>query len=328
MVLFFAALVYYRAAVRGADLAPLFVLLLYLFRIMTELFNLQTAWQQFFSFTGSVDVVEQTLAGAAAQEERRGGAPFDGLGEGLACEELTFSFDGRRTVLDAINLKIPRRSTVALVGESGSGKSTLVDLLTATLKPTAGKVTADGRSLADLDVESLRRRIIGFVSQESVTFDYTVANNITLWEGGDPAAVRLAAERAHCAEFIERMPGAYDAVIGDRGVKLSGGQRQRLAIARELYKEPEILILDEATSALDSESEQAIQASIDGLKGKMARSSSSRTDCRRSGAPTASSCWKVAGSVEEGAYQELLARQGSRFRRMCELQQLTDTAGA
>jgi subfamily B ATP-binding cassette protein MsbA len=212
------------------------------------------------------------------------------------------------------------------VGESGSGKSTLVDLLTATLKPTSGRVTADGRSLADVDVESLRRRI-GFVSQESVTFDDTVANNITLWQGGDPAAVRLAAERAHCAEFIERMPGGYDAVIGDRGVKLSGGQRQRLAIARELYKQPEILILDEATSALDSESEQAIQASIDGLKGQMTiiivahRLSTIRRADRIF-------VLEAGRLVEQGAYQELLSRPGSRFRRMCELQQLTDSAAA
>src|SRR5690606_25896582 len=146
--------------------------------------------------------------------------------------------------------------------------------------------------------------------------------NIALWSDAyTPEQIRDAAARAKCLEFIERMPQGFDTQIGDRGVKLSGGQRQRLAIARELIRRPDLLVLDEATSALDSESELAIQQSIDQLKGQMTiliiahRLSTIRScDC----------VYVLADGtlIEQGGFDELAGRPGGHFRRMCELQEL------
>src|SRR5262249_13836188 len=175
--------------------------------------------------------------------------------------------------------------------------------------------------LTDIDLETLRRRI-GYVPQDAMLFDDTVANNISLWSPATEAAIRDAAARAKCLEFIDAMPAGLATPVGDRGIKLSGGQRQRLAIARELFKQPDILVLDEATSALDSESERAIQQSIDAIKGQMTiliiahRLSTVRNSDLV--------CVLNAGRiVEQGSYTELVNRPDSRFRRMVDLQQLT-----
>jgi len=155
-----------------------------------------------------------------------------------------------------------------------------------------------------------------------VLFDDTVAANIALWSDSyTPDQIRDAAERARCLEFIERMPQQFETPVGDRGVKLSGGQRQRLAIARELVRSPDLLVLDEATSALDSESELAIQQSIDQLKGKVTIIIIAH---RLSTIRGADRVYVLSEGkiVEDGGFDELASRPGGTFRRMCELQEL------
>jgi subfamily B ATP-binding cassette protein MsbA len=326
MVLFLVALLYYRAVIRGDELASLFVLLAYFLRIMTEIVVLQTQWQTFLASVGSVDIVEETLAKHAQQKEARGDKPFKGIGEALATRDVSFAYANDRLVLRHVSLSIAKHSTVAFVGDSGSGKTTLVDLLAGTLRPTSGQILVDGVDLREVDIESYRQRI-GYVPQESVLFDDTVANNITMWTSYPEAKVREAARRAKCLDFVTAMPGGFDAEIGDRGVGLSGGQRQRLAIARELLKEPDILVLDEATSALDSESERAIQQSIEELRGEMTILIIAH---RLSTVRKADQIYVLFEGeiVEQGPPGELLARPGSRFRRMCELQNAAPTTTA
>jgi ABC-type multidrug transport system fused ATPase/permease subunit len=326
MVLFLVALLYYRAVIQGESVAALFVLLAYFLRIMTEIVILQTQWQTFLASAGSVDVVEDTLANHAKQAEPRGTKPFIGLTKTLAASHVSFAYSAERNVLRDVSLSIERCSTVAFVGDSGSGKTTLVDLLSGTLRPSAGQILIDGVDLAEIDVESYRQRI-GYVPQESVLFDDTVANNITMWSDYPHEQIVEAARRAKCLEFIEAMPGGFAAPIGDRGVQLSGGQRQRLAIARELLKQPDLLVLDEATSALDSDSERAIKQSIDELRGEMTILIIAHR------LSTVRNCDYVyvlfeGEIVEHGRHDDLLARPGSRFRRMCELQNATVTPPA
>jgi ABC-type multidrug transport system fused ATPase/permease subunit len=321
MVVFLGGLLYYRSVIQGAELASMFVLLVYFFRVMNEVFVLQSSWQLFNGYIGGVELVRNAIDEAEAQAEPTGGERFAGLSEAVVFDHVSFSYKTGNVVLDDISLRIPAKTTVAFVGGSGAGKSTLVDLMTGTLRATSGTITVDGQSLAAVDFESLRERI-GYVPQDAVLFDDTVAANIALWsEHYTPEQVREAARRARCLEFIERMPQQFETPVGDRGVKLSGGQRQRLAIARELVRSPELLVLDEATSALDSESESAIQQSIDQLRGKVTIVLIAH---RLSTVRNADRVYVLSEGkiVEEGAFDELATRPGGIFRRMCELQEI------
>jgi ABC-type multidrug transport system fused ATPase/permease subunit len=155
---------------------------------------------------------------------------------------------------------------VALVGVSGGGKSTIVDLLIRLIEPENGRILIDNCDIKDYEIRSYHAKI-GFVSQESFLFSDTILNNICYGEGICNREQAIAAARiAHAHDFITSLPEGYETVLGEHGTKISGGQKQRIALARALYKDPEILVLDEATSALDSESEKIIQDSIAAIR--------------------------------------------------------------
>jgi subfamily B ATP-binding cassette protein MsbA len=321
MVLFLAGILYYRAVIKGGELASMFVLMIYFFRVMNEIFALQSSWQSFCGYVGSVDLVRTATEETEQMAERVGSEPYAGLTDAIVLDHVDFAYKTGKPVLDDVSLRISAHTTVAVVGGSGAGKSTLVDLVTGTLRPSRGKVLFDGHDLAEIDLASLRSHV-GYVPQDAVLFDDTVSANITLWnDTATTEQIRDAAQRARCLEFIEAMPNGFDTPIGDRGVKLSGGQRQRLAIARELLRSPEILVLDEATSALDTESELAIQQSIDQLKGQItiviiAHRLSTIRNCDR--------VFVLGGGkiMEDGGFDELATRSGGIFRKMCELQEI------
>jgi subfamily B ATP-binding cassette protein MsbA len=151
------------------------------------------------------------------------------------------------------------------VGPSGGGKSTTADLIPRFYDVTQGEIVLDGRNVKEYTLDSLNANI-GVVSQETILFNDTIAENIRM---GRPEAtdaeVEAAARIANAHNFITECSEGYATNIGDRGMKLSGGQRQRLSIARAVLKNPPILILDEATSALDTESEQLVQEALNTL---------------------------------------------------------------
>ncbi|HEX7893328.1 MAG TPA: ATP-binding cassette domain-containing protein, partial [Terriglobales bacterium] len=154
---------------------------------------------------------------------------------------------------------------LALVGSSGAGKSTLVSLLPRFFDVSAGAISVDGHDIRDVTLQSLRSQI-GVVTQETVLFNDSLRNNIAYGQPGtSQREVEAAARAALAHDFIMELPGGYDTVIGEKGVRLSGGERQRIAIARALLKNAPILILDEATSALDSESEALVQSALQNL---------------------------------------------------------------
>lgn len=169
-------------------------------------------------------------------------------------------------VLNDVSVSIAAGETVAFVGESGSGKTSLVNLLPRLYEHDAGEVLVNGLANTEYSLQSLRSRI-GYVSQDVMLFNDTIANNIAYGSRQSiaPGDLKGACKAAHAHDFIERLPEGYDTMVGENGVMLSGGQRQRVAIARALLKNAPILILDEATSALDSESERKVQQGLDAL---------------------------------------------------------------
>jgi subfamily B ATP-binding cassette protein MsbA len=177
-------------------------------------------------------------------------------------EDVSFSYDGARTVLNDVSFHAAPGTVTALVGSSGSGKSTTIGLISAFYVPTRGKVLVDGIDLSTVRLDSYRTQL-GVVLQESFLFDGTIRENVIFSRpDASEEALMRACRIARVDEFAESFADKYDTIVGERGVKLSGGQRQRISIARAILAEPRILILDEATSSLDSESEQMIQQGL------------------------------------------------------------------
>jgi subfamily B ATP-binding cassette protein MsbA len=241
----------------------------------------------------------------------------------IAIDHVTFAYE-RDTVLKDVSFALPRGQTVALVGASGSGKSTILDLLLRFYDPSAGTIRIDGTDIRDISTDAYRR-MFGTVSQETVLFNDTVTRNIALGEATpDIARVEQVARIAHAHEFITAMPEGYQTTIGDRGIKLSGGQRQRLAIARALYRDPDILLFDEATSALDTSSERIVQEAInDVLAGRTAVVVAHRLSTIINADIIL--VFDQGHIVERGTHTELLAAQGT-YAKLYDLQFGTDHA--
>ncbi|OBX22153.1 ATP-binding cassette, subfamily B, MsbA [Gelidibacter algens] len=223
-------------------------------------------------------------------------------------------------VLKDFNLTVPKGKTVALVGESGSGKSTLANLLTRFYDVSEGSITFDGIDIKDVTTKSLREQM-GIVAQDSILFNDTIANNISLGiEDAKEEMIVAAAKVANAHNFISELPNRYQNNVGDGGCLLSGGQRQRIAIARAVMKNPPIMILDEATSALDTESEKLVQCAIENM---MQNRTSLVIAHRLSTIKNADLIvvMKKGRIVEQGTHEELLIMKGT-YKSLVSLQSL------
>ena len=314
-----------QVLVLGEPLAPILIAILLFNRSLQSIMGVQSNWQHTVSLSGSVEMVDEEFRQVRQHHEKDGSVSIEHFSDEIRLEDISFQYqDADENAVHGITLSIPVNSMVAFVGRSGAGKSTLVDLLTLLLRPSQGAMYIDDIPAQDVDLFSWRSKI-GYVSQETVIFDDTIANNIGLWNEGNASntsqKIREAAMQASAHEFIQNLPKGYQTSVGDRGIRLSGGQKQRLFIARELYKEPDLLLLDEATSSLDTESERYIQQSIDRLKGKVTVVIIAH---RLSTIKDVDHIYVLEDGeiAEHGPYEELRSRHESWFREMAKQQSL------
>ncbi|MEZ0387757.1 MAG: ABC transporter ATP-binding protein [Verrucomicrobium sp.] len=184
----------------------------------------------------------------------------------IAFRNVSFRYDEYRPIVTGIDLIVRAQQTVAIVGATGAGKSTLFQLLTRFYEANEGVITVDGHDITQVNKADLRDAL-GYVTQESYLFNQTIRENLLLGQPGASEEDLWAALRHACAaDFVERMEGGLDAMVGERGSRLSGGEKQRISIARAFLKNAPILLLDEATSAVDNKSEKLIQQAIDSLR--------------------------------------------------------------
>jgi ABC-type multidrug transport system fused ATPase/permease subunit len=314
----------YYVGLQETPIQEIFILLLFLYRTLLRILQLQSAWQRFSVFTGAVNVIHTEGQSLNSNQEQEDGVALTSFNESIELHNVDFHY-GERQALFNINMVIPKNKSVGIVGPSGSGKTTLFDLLTGLLAPTSGVISIDGMDYRKTDIASLRL-MLGYVTQEPVIFDDTIANNISFWSCSpeNPECldrIKKAAKIANCTSFVNECEKGYDTNLGEKGVRLSGGQRQRIAIAREAFKNPQLTIFDEATSSLDTESEQHIQKSIDNMMGTctiviIAHRLSTIRNC---------DLIYVMDSgriVEQGSYDELYNDTNSQFRAMCRAQHM------
>ena len=245
--------------------------------------------------------------------------PLELKGGRICFDQVDFSYQPERVILQGVDLEVPSGHKLAIVGHSGAGKSTIARLLYRFYDVTAGSIRIDGQDLREVTQESLRAAI-GIVPQDTVLFNDSIYYNIAYGRtSASREEVEQAAEMAHIRGFIESLPDGWETVVGERGLKLSGGEKQRVAIARAMLKRPQILVFDEATSSLDSKTEQAIQKTLD----QVAQHHTTLVVAHRLSTVVDADEILVMdkGRVcERGTHQELLDRKGM-YAEMWDLQQ-------
>ena len=249
--------------------AEVVVMLFMLARVVNYLSKAQKAYLQVTIRESAYWSMILAIEAARDERESEGGTRTVQLTHALSFDGVSYAHAGGREILERQSITLPARGLTLIIGPSGAGKTTMLDLIVGLLQPTAGRILIDGVPLNEVNLRHWRQQI-GYVPQDSVIVDESVAHNLTLGEDISEAEIRDALRAADALEFVEAMPEGLRTRVGEGGSRLSGGQRQRLAIARALIRKPRLLILDEATSNLDPEAQSAVLETVDHLKGKLA----------------------------------------------------------
>ena len=321
MILIITMGIVIQTTIIGAPLSSIFISLIFFYRALSSLSVVQTKWNEFLSMSGSLANMRSFQAELDANQELKGELAFFEFKNSIEFRNAGFNYD-TELILKEISLTINKNETVAFVGSSGSGKTTLVNLISGLMPVDSGEFLIDNKSAKNINMDTFHKRI-GYITQEPIIFDATIFDNVTLWaspNAENKIRFRNAIEQSSIEIFINELPLGEDTELGNNGINLSGGQKQRISIAREIYKDIDILIMDEATSALDSETERNIQANIDKLRGKytiiiVAHRLSTIKNADKI------MVMKHGEIVSTGSYEELIEKEHS-FRKMVDLQEL------
>ncbi|WP_034888139.1 ABC transporter ATP-binding protein [Gillisia sp. Hel_I_29] len=268
VVLVVVTVIYIQTSLLGSSLGPILISLLFFYRALNFLMQMQNQWNKFLAVSGSMENMSRFSEELKLNKEEKGSIVIRDEISKIKLNKVIFKY-GPNTIINGVSLDIPRHKTIAFVGESGSGKTTLVNLIAGLLPIDQGEIIINKNFISELNLTSYQSRI-GYITQDPVIFNDTIFNNITFWDEKSEVNILKftnAIKKAAIYEFVQEQEERENTLLGSFGSNLSGGQKQRISIARELYKDVEILILDEATSALDSETEKEIQKNMDNLQG-------------------------------------------------------------
>ncbi|GAB2179030.1 ABC transporter ATP-binding protein [Dongia sp. agr-C8] len=266
-ILFMMGGIYAQHTLFNMSIEQILGSIMILFLLSQAIGNVRGAMQRMMVESSAFWSLIRLINETEAEAEPVHGGSIPRVERGIKLDSVTFGY-GEKAILTDVDLEVPPHAVTTVIGASGAGKTTIADVLVGLNQPDQGKVLVGGTNLEEIDTVAWRRQL-GYIPQETVLFNDTIANNVTL---GDETISRdsviAALKAADAWDFVQALPGGVDYVIGVRGSLLSGGQRQRLSIARALCNDPQVLILDEATSALDRETAVEIANGIRKLIGE------------------------------------------------------------
>lgn len=258
-----------------------------------------------------------TLMDQTIEEPRQESTDVRIIKGDIVFEDVSFSYDGKRKILDHVSFEVKKGQTIAFVGATGSGKSSIINVFMRFYEFQSGHILIDGQDIRQFAPHELRSNI-GLVLQEPFLYHGTIASNIQMYQDISQDDIIEAARFVDAAPFIEKLPNGYQQLVTERGSSFSTGQRQLLAFARTMASQPKILILDEATANIDSETEQTVQHSLE----KMRKGRTTIAIAHRLSTIQDADCIYVLDKgkiIESGSHEELLALKGT-YHRMYELQ--------
>lgn len=271
LIIVICLVIYVEVRLLGGNLGVILLSILFFYRALNAIISIQGVYNSYLGQSGALSNFTEFSTELKQGRFQDGKIPFKHFEKAMECKQVSYRYlEQEKWTLQNINLTIHQHETIAIVGQSGSGKTTLLSILCGLIRPETGTYLVDGIDARSLEINTFKKRI-GIISQDPVIFNDSVFNNVSFYDENTPENRRrceLALEKASIHEFIMQHPKQLNARLGNNGINLSGGQKQRIAIARELYKEVDILFFDEATSSLDTETERHIQQNIEALKGR------------------------------------------------------------